>query len=100
MEKKKQLKNVAFGGDWSEKSLEDHEKKIFLRKMNNIQESCFSNEIGEEDLQGVLHYIRNNLEKGHIFAESFEEKLGIKDPYLRKVELLKTINNIKKWLAV
>ena len=27
MEKKKQLKNVAFGGDWSEKSLEDHEKK-------------------------------------------------------------------------
>ena len=34
------------------KSLEDHEKKIFLKKMNNIQESCFSNEIGEEDLQG------------------------------------------------
>ena len=63
MEKKKQLKNVAFGGDWSEKSLEDHEKKTFLRRMNNIQESCFSNEIGEEDLQGVLYYIRNNLEK-------------------------------------
>ena len=34
MEKKKQLKNVAFGGDWSEKSLENYEKKIFLREMN------------------------------------------------------------------
>ena len=41
-------------------------------------------------------YNENPLE----IAKSFEEKLGIKDPYLRKVELLKTINNIKKWLAV
>ena len=31
MEKKKQLKNVAFGGDWSEKSLEDHEKNLLKK---------------------------------------------------------------------
>ena len=100
MEKKKQLKNVAFGGDWSEKSLENYEKKIFLREMNRIKESCFSNEIREEDLQRVLYYIKNNLERGHIFAKSFEEKLRIEDPYLRKTELMKTIDNIRKWLGV
>ena len=44
--------------------------------------------------------IRNNLEKGHIFAKSFEEKLRIEDPYLRKTELMKTIDNIRKWLGV
>tara|TARA_B100000900_G_C20248267_1_gene580867 strand:- start:145 stop:447 length:303 start_codon:yes stop_codon:yes gene_type:complete len=100
MDKKKQLKNVAFGGDWSEKSLEDHEKKMFLKEIKKIYESCFCNEISEKDLQEILYYMKNNLEKGHIFAKSFEEKLQIKDPYLRKAELTKTINNIRKWLAI
>ena len=38
------------------------------------------------------------LEKGDIFIQSFKDKLKIKDPYQRRSELLKTINNLMRWL--
>ncbi|MDG2187288.1 MAG: hypothetical protein P8K09_03395 [Hyphomicrobiales bacterium] len=98
MDKKKQLKNVSFGGDWSEKILNDYERDIFIQKLKNIYQSCLINEFPEDDLEEVFYYIKNNIEKGDIFAQSFKDKLKIKDPYQRQTELLRTINNIKKWL--
>ena len=98
MDKKKQLKNISFGGDWSEKILNDHEKNIFIQKLKYIYKSSFIYEIPESDLEETFSYIKNNIEKGDIFIQSFKDKLKIKDPYQRKSELLKTINNIIRWL--
>tara|TARA_S200000501_G_scaffold338996_1_gene346247 strand:- start:58 stop:360 length:303 start_codon:yes stop_codon:yes gene_type:complete len=98
MDKKKQLKNISFGGDWSEKILNDHEKHIFIKRLKYIYESSFINEIPKSDLEETFFYIKNNIEKGDIFIQSFKDKLKIKDPYQRRSELLRTINNLMRWL--
>ena len=98
MRKKNQLKNVSFGGDWSENILSDYEKKYFLKKLQKLYEHSFFQKIPEEELEEVVCHLRNHLEKGEIFAQSIKDKIKIKDPYQRKCELLKTIYTIKKWL--
>ncbi len=100
MDKKKQLKNVAFGGDWSEKTLADYEREIFLDKLRRAYQQSMTGELKYRELQEISTYIRKNVEKGDLLAKSFEEKIRIKDPYQRKTALLKVINVIKLWLAI
>lgn len=100
MDKKKQLKNIAFGGDWSEKTLADHEKEVFLDKLRKTYQKSMTGELKDKELQEILIYIRKNVEKGNLLAKSFEEKIKIKNSHQRKTELLKVINIIKLWLAI
>jgi len=100
MDKKKQLKNVAFGGDWSEKTLDDYEREIFLDKLRRVYQQSMTGEFKYREIQEILTYIRENIEKGDLLAKSFEEKIRIKDPHQRKMALLKVINIIKLWLAI
>ena len=100
MDKKKQLKNVAFGGDWSEKTLDDYEREIFLDKLRRVYQQSMTGEFKYREIQEILTHIRENIEKGDLLAKSFEEKIRIKDPHQRKIALLKVINIIKLWLAI
>ena len=100
MDKKKQLKNVAFGGDWSEKTLADYEREVFLGKLRRAYQQSMTGELKDRELQEISTYIRENIEKGDLLAKSFEEKIRIKDPYQKKIALLKIINIIKLWLAI
>lgn len=100
MDKKKQLKNIAFGGDWSEKTLADYEKEVFLDKLRKTYQKSMTGELKDRELQEILIYTRKNVEKGNLLAKSFEEKINIKNSYQRKTELLKVINIIKLWLAI
>lgn len=100
MDKKKQLKNVAFGGDWSEKALDDYEREVFLDKLRRVYQQSMTGELKYRELQEISTYIRENIEKGNLLAKSFEEKTRIKDRHQRKIALLKVINIIKLWLAI
>jgi hypothetical protein len=100
MDKKKQLKNIAFGGDWSEKTLADYEREVFLGKLRRAYQQSMTGELKDRELQEISTYIRENIEKGDLLAKSFEEKIRIKDPYQKKIALLKVINIIKLWLAI
>ena len=100
MDKKKQLKNVAFGGDWSEKTLADYEREVFLDKLRRAYQQSMTGELKYRELQEISTYIRENIEKGNLLAKSFEEKTRIKDRHQRKIALLKVINIIKLWLAI
>ena len=100
MDKKKQLKNVAFGGDWSEKTLADYEREVFLDKLRRAYQQSMTGELKDRELQEISTYIRENIEKGDLLAKSFEEKIRIKDLHQKKIALLKVINIIKLWLAI
>ncbi len=100
MDKKKQLKNVAFGGDWSEKTLADYEREVFLDKLRRSYQQSMTGELKDRELQEISTYIRENIEKGDLLAKSFEEKIRIKDPHQKKIALLKVINIMKLWLAI
>jgi len=98
MDKKNQLKNVAFGGDWSESIKSDYEISILIKRLENIYEKCSYEYIENSEFDNILQYVENNIEKGLLFSRSFKKNIRITDPFERKCELLKTINLIKKWI--
>lgn len=98
MDKKNQLKNVAFGGDWSESIKSNDEISVIVKRLENIYKRCSYEYIQDSEFNDILEYVENNIEKGQIFSHSFQRNIRYKDPLKRKYELLKTINLIKKWV--
>ncbi|MDB4225425.1 MAG: hypothetical protein ACKVLI_05890 [Alphaproteobacteria bacterium] len=98
MDKKNQLKNVAFGGDWSESIKSNDEISIIVKRLENIYKRCSYEYIQDSEFNDILDYVEDNIEKGEIFSRSFQKNLRHEDPLKRKSELLKTINLIKKWV--
>ena len=75
MDKKNQLKNVAFGGDWSESIKSNDEISIIVKRLENIYKRCSYEYIQDSEFNDILDYVEDNIEKGEIFSRSFQKNL-------------------------
>jgi len=100
MDKKKQLANVAFGGNWSEEILRLEDLRTILGVIDKAVEDCMARDVEDEGLHQAMLYIRKNVEKGPMLCEAFFKALKIKNQNLRHQRLQEVGNMIRMWAGV
>lgn len=100
MDKKKQLGNVAFGGNWSEEILILDELRSILGVIDKAIDDCMDRDVEDEDLHQAMLYVRKNVEKGPMLCVAFFKALKIENQSLRQERLQEVGNMIKIWAGV
>ena len=97
MEKKKQLANVAFGGNWSEEILIQDELRKVLDVIAHAVTHCADRDVEDEALLNAMLYIRKNVEKGPMLCTAFFRAIRIENQGLRYKEACKAEHMIRQW---
>ncbi len=100
MDKKKQLGNVAFGGNWSEEILIMDELHSILDVIDKAVDDCMDRDVEGEDLHQAMLYVRKNVEKGPMLCVAFFKALKIENQSLRQERLQEVGNRIRMWAGV
>ena len=100
MDKKNQLSNVAFGGNWSEQLLIEHELGENLTVIESAISECTERDVEDEALLNAMLYVRKNIEKGPMLCEAFFKAIRIENPSLRQQELERVGRMIWDWSGV
>ncbi|WP_157946817.1 hypothetical protein [Thalassobius sp. I31.1] len=96
----KQLKNVAFGGSWSEERLNDTQRGRALSVVAQAVTECCERDVRTQELHDALDYVRENFGKGPELASSFLQALGEPNPQLRLQGVQRVYRNIVRWSGV
>ena len=97
MDKKTQLANVAFGGNWSEQLLRDDELHQVLDVIATAVTQSLDRDVEDEALLNAMLYIRKNVEKGPLLCAAFFKALRIENQGLRYDKLCKVEYMIRTW---
>jgi hypothetical protein len=100
MDKKKQLSNVAFGGNWSEEILTNDELYAVLDVIALAAAECMSRDVEDEALLNAMLFIRKNIEKGPMLCAAFFKAIRIENQALRYREVGKVEDMIRQWAGV
>ncbi|MCY4207585.1 MAG: hypothetical protein OXD29_06500 [Roseovarius sp.] len=83
---KKQLRNVAFGGNWSEDIPAEEELRRAINVMEKTAKECAERDGRNEELMEAIHHIRRNMGNRQGLCESFLRALSNENPNLRRME--------------
>jgi hypothetical protein len=100
MDKKKQLSNVAFGGNWSEQILVNDELQAVLDVIQNAVADCMDRDVEDEALLNAMLYVRKNVEKGPMLCAAFFKAIRIQNQALRYDEVSNVEQMIRLWAGV
>lgn len=100
MDKKNQLGNVAFGGNWSEELLVLDELHSILDVIEKAIEDCAERDVEDEALLQAMLYVRKNVEKGPMLCVAFFKAIRIQNQGLRQERLQEVGNMIRLWAGV
>ena len=77
MERKDQLRNVAFGGNWSEEILIVDELRRVLALVEASAADCADRDVATEEFLSAMLYVRKNIEKGPMLTGAFFKALRV-----------------------
>ncbi|WP_156121756.1 hypothetical protein [Halocynthiibacter namhaensis] len=97
MDIEKQLKNVAFGGSWSEEILVNARFNGALIVIANAVVECRDHDVRTPELHEALDYVREKINKGPELASSFLVAVGEVNPDVREQSAGVIFRNIKRW---
>lgn len=96
----KQLKNVAFGGSWSEQRFTDTRREQVLLVIRQAVAECTECDVRTQELHEALDYVRAHYGKGQELASSFLVAVGEQNPELRLQAVQSVYRNIERWSGV
>ncbi|MAL79110.1 MAG: hypothetical protein CMN55_08360 [Sneathiella sp.] len=85
-EKKKQLGNVAFGGNWSEELVDKDQLQRTLSVIERAVRDCARRDVRSRQLEKALEEISRTIEKGPQLTRRFMRSLAEPNPSLRYME--------------
>jgi len=100
VERKKQLGNVAFGGNWSEEILIVGELKLVLAVIEGAVAESIDRDVFDADLRAALEYVCAKIEKGPMLVEAFKKGLRIENQGMRHTELHRVYQMIHNWAGL
>lgn len=100
VERKKQLGNVAFGGNWSEEILIVGELKLVLAVIEGAVAESPDRDVFDADLRVALEYVSANIEKGPMLVEAFMKGLRTENQGIRHAELHRVYEMIHNWAGL
>jgi hypothetical protein len=95
-ERKKQLSNVAFGGNWSEDLVDIDRLNRILSVIERAARDCASQDVRSRQLEKALDEISQTIEKGPQLARRFMRALAELNPSLRHMEASKVARIIRR----
>lgn len=99
MDRKKQLANVAFGGDWAEQI---EPREAVASALQTLQESVAESADHDPRRPAVLvavDFLCGRIARGHMMAQSWRAAAGIADQWQRHQALGVVFRNIHKGLG-
>ncbi len=96
MERKRQLRNVAFGGHWSESVPHADDLRHALDRIAAAASDCGDRDVDDEELRAAMAYVRRTLEKGAALEKAFIRALGIGHRDLRMAEAMRVSEMIRE----
>ena len=100
MERKKQLSNVAFGGDWSEAILVREAVGEAVATLQGAVDACQDEDIRTGETRAALAYLTKRVARGAMLERAFWKAAAIADPALRGMELARCLANVEKVVGV
>ncbi|WP_339713347.1 hypothetical protein [uncultured Sneathiella sp.] len=95
-EKKKQLGNVSFGGNWSEQLVDIDRLKRMLSVIERAARDCASRDVRSRPLEKALEEISLTIEKGPQLTRRFMRALAEPNPGLRHMEASRVARIIRR----
>lgn len=99
-ERKDHLRNVAFGGNWSEEILIVDELRRVLGVIDAAAAECAERDVESEEFLSAMLYVRKNIEKGPMLCGAFFKALRIENQSLRRAEALRVAAMIRGWAGL
>lgn len=96
---KTQLKNVAFGGSWSEEILRVSELETALKVIVNAAHTCTEMDVRTDELKGALSFVASKIEKGPQLRAQFLKAVVIEDQEARSCAAQQVLQQIQSWVG-
>ena len=94
---KDQMKNVAFGGPWSEALVEQAALNDIMQVLDRAAAMCGEEDVWSRDLDRALTYVRNEVEKGPMLVEGFQKALQEPLPDVREARVSEYVKLVRDW---
>lgn len=100
VERKDQLGNVAFGGNWSEEILVVEELREVVALVETAAAECGDRDVEDEAFLAAMLYVRKNVEKGPMLCTAFFKALRQENQSLRRSEAVRVARMIRTWAGM
>ncbi|MGJ8606198.1 MAG: hypothetical protein ACSHXH_18960 [Marivita sp.] len=94
---KTQLKNVAFGGSWSEEILRVSELEAALKVIANAADTCTEIDVRTDALKEALNFVASKIEKGPQLKAQFLKAVVIEDQDARSCAAQQVLQQMQSW---
>ncbi|RPE72176.1 hypothetical protein EDD53_1324 [Pacificibacter maritimus] len=94
---KTQLKNVAFGGSWTEEILRVSELETALKVIVNAAETCTEIDVRTDELNEALSFVASKIEKGPQLRAQFLKAVVIEDQDARSSAAQHVLQQMQSW---
>jgi hypothetical protein len=94
---KTQLKNVAFGGSWSEEILRVSELETALKVIENAAGDCTEMDVRTDELNEALGFVASRIEKGPQLKAQFLKAVVIEDQDARSRAAQQVLGQMQSW---
>ncbi len=95
---KEKMRNVAFGGNWSEELVSLNERDCALAVLQRAVDICTEEDPRGLELEEALSYLAERVEKGASLTQRFKKALIIPHQEQRAREAAETLRLIRNWL--
>jgi hypothetical protein len=100
MDRKKQLGNVAFGGDWSEQILVRERTQKALAILTQAVEDCSEEDARRKDVVTEVAYLCGRIARGELMMQSWCHAAGLVNQGRRAQTLAKVLHSIRSGVGV
>lgn len=100
MDRKGQLGNVAFGGDWSENIAPKERIEAALSLLQAAVDDCEETDPRTKETREALDFLTANVARGHMLNRAFWNATSIEHPCLRRNELKRALDNLRKVVGI
>ncbi|SMO59756.1 hypothetical protein SAMN06265173_1077 [Thalassovita litoralis] len=95
MDRKQQLSNVAFGGDWSEAVEPGERTALCLLRLAEAVRNCQEEDPATPDVLEALDWLAARISRGALLRSAFLKAAQHPIPELRQSELWRTLRTIR-----
>jgi hypothetical protein len=100
MERKKQLGNVAFGGDWSEQILTRERTQQAFSVLLQAVEDAADEDAGRDDVVAEVEYLCSRIARGELMLKSWQASARQFNQVERKKALARVLQTIRSGVGV
>ena len=99
-DRKAQLGNVAFGGNWLEEILITEELQNVLHIVEMAAQDCADRDVQTEEFLEAMLYVRKNIEKGPMLTGAMFKALVNPDQEQRRHLALDVARMVRLWAGL